>query len=364
MLLTAACALLLAPLQEQDTAGAAGLVAPPKEAQGDLRVLSINLWQEGTSVEGGFEKIVEVILASGADLVVMSEVRNYEGQDLHGRLLGALAERGATYHGRHGGGDVGLLSRFPIAATGVAAPADGDAEDAKRAGPVMAFDVTLAEGEPPLVVCAAHLDYRNYALYLPRGYDPVTFELRDVDGDGEPDPVTDVEALHRADAASGRDEAVEAFLAYARTRKKDKARVLLAGDFNEASHLDWTPATRDLFGHGGVAIEWRNSKRLARAGFVDAWRELHPDPVTHPGHTWPSPAHGRPSTTWTPKADERDRIDFVYHDGGFEVRRAWVVGPREDSVMGAVVDGGTECPRVLFGLEWPSDHKAVLVDLR
>ena len=44
-----------------------------------LRLLQLNIWQEGTSVPGGVEKIAEVILQSHADVVAFSEVRNYQG---------------------------------------------------------------------------------------------------------------------------------------------------------------------------------------------------------------------------------------------------------------------------------------------
>ena len=37
-------------------------------------------------------------------------------------------------------------------------------------------------------------------------------------------------------------------------------RVIVAGDFNECSHLDWTEATKDLCGHNGVVMPWKNSQ--------------------------------------------------------------------------------------------------------
>ncbi|MEM8711551.1 MAG: endonuclease/exonuclease/phosphatase family protein, partial [Planctomycetota bacterium] len=257
--------------------------APPKAAD-HVRVLTFNLWQEGTSVEGGFEKIVDVVVASRADLVALTEVRNYGGKDLHERLLAACKAKGVSYRGVFAGGDVGLLSRFPIVGTEVASD-DGEAQ----AGPIMAYSIELPGGKAACV-CVAHLDYRNYAAYLPRGYDGNSFQMIDRDGDGEPDPITRVSDIQRMDEASSRDEAVKAFLRYAKTRKRNRIPVILTGDFNEASHLDWTRATRDLWDHNGVVMPWENSTRLAKGGFIDAWREVHSDPVKRPGHTWPSSA--------------------------------------------------------------------------
>ena len=52
-----------------------------------LRVLQLNVWQEGTSVPAGVEKIAEAIVQSRADVVAFSEVRNYRGEDWHGKIL-------------------------------------------------------------------------------------------------------------------------------------------------------------------------------------------------------------------------------------------------------------------------------------
>jgi len=331
-------------------------VAPAKQP-GAWRVLQFNVWQEGTSVTDGFDKIVDVIIASDADIIALSEVRNYKEQDLHDRLRAALLDKGHEYYGHFVGGDVGLLSRWPI--THAAPAADDTASDR---GSVMAYHLKAPNGKT-VVVCPAHLDYRNYAVYLPRGYDGNSFKMIDENEDGEPDPVTDKKKLQRMDEASARDEAHEAFLAYVKKQKLSKTPVLLVGDFNECSHLDWTKATRDLYSHNGVVMEWQNSKRLYKAKFADAWRELYPDPVTHPGATWPSEAFGRGSTSWAPKVDERDRIDFVYHNGrNIRPVDAWVVGSRNYYVYGELAAPTTQDPFALTGMPWPSDHKALMVD--
>ena len=317
--------------------------------------MALNIWQEGQSVEGGFEKIVDVIAAAGADLVTLTEVRNYGGVDLHGRLREALAAKGHEYHAEFAGGDVGLLSRLPILGHELLGEEEGAGTKA-----VAVYELEDRSGVSLFVACA-HLDYRNYALYLPRGYSAETFKLIDDNGDGLPDPVVDTEILHRADLASERDEALAGFLAWSEHHRGDN--VLLAGDFNEASHLDWTERTKDSQGHHGVVIEWKNSAALYRAGFQDAYRVVHPDPLTHPGSTWPSTAYGKATTAWIPLADERDRIDFVYSRGpGLRPLSASVVGPGTYHVKGQVVAPDTGDTFVHADLPWPTDHKGVLVE--
>merc|ERR1719443_460157 len=168
---------------------------------------------------------------------------------------------------------------------------------------------------------------------MPRGYDPNKYANRQYMPLEK--PVTDVMSLHHVDEASTRGPALQEFLTFARSTD---VPVILAGDFNEGSHLDWTAATKNLFDHNGVEIEWRHSKMLSAAGFQDTWRQLHPDPVKQPGHTWPSEARGAGYTGWGPKSDERDRIDFVYHNGrGLRPAGAWLVGSPRYYVRGALV---------------------------
>merc|ERR1712232_1505852 len=72
-----------------------------------------------------------------------------------------------------------------------------------------------------------------------------------------------------------------------------------------------------------------HSKLLENNGFKDSWRELYPDPTTHMGATWPSEAHNICCTSWAKDADERDRIDFIYHNGDcLRPKTAHLVGPR------------------------------------
>lgn len=76
--------------------------------------------------------------------------------------------------------------------------------------------------------------------------------------------------------------------------------LFVSGDFNIASHLDWTEEAKDI--HAGYAIEWPVSKLMADAGFIDTYRVVYPDPVSHPCLTW-SPMS---------KLDLQYRIDFIY----------------------------------------------------
>ncbi len=84
----------------------------------------------------------------------------------------------------------------------------------------------------------------------------------------------------------------------------DEVPLIMGGDFNSHSHLDWTDATKDLepYGHGGKVVPWEVSSLIAEAGFTDSWREIYPNPATHYGVTWRSDS-------------QPCRIDYIYYQG-------------------------------------------------
>ncbi len=121
--------------------------------------------------------------------------------------------------------------------------------------------------------------------------------------------------------------------------------VLLTGDFNEPSSLDYT--TQTVGAHDGVTgpVPWPVSMALFDIGFTDTFRETHPDPVADPGITWGRAVSGKGTTG--------DRIDYVYAGGPVTTKESALIGK-------------TGTPNVDVGFDrWTSDHRAVLstVDL-
>jgi endonuclease/exonuclease/phosphatase family metal-dependent hydrolase len=113
----------------------------------------------------------------------------------------------------------------------------------------------------------------------------------------------------------------------------DQVPVIMAGDFNSGSHLDWTKAAKNQ--HFGYVIPWPVSMEMQKAGFIDSFRETNYDPVKFPGFTW-SPQAFRGSD----KYGVLDRIDFIYYKGkGLQ------------AVDSQVIDH--------YGAAFPSDHAAV-----
>ena len=116
--------------------------------------------------------------------------------------------------------------------------------------------------------------------------------------------------------------------------------VFLVGDFNEPSHLDWTPDAASAGLHLGFgAVDWPTSGDAESAGLQDAFRAVRPDEVGDPGETW----------TPAPGADEvHDRIDLIYFAGD------------DLAVTDAEIVGESAANADLVVSPWVSDHRGVV----
>lgn len=61
-----------------------------------------------------------------------------------------------------------------------------------------------------------------------------------------------------------RDDAIARFIKEAEKDKVAGRIVILGGDFNEPSHLDWTEATKDMRDHYGLVVPWDVSVMLEK----------------------------------------------------------------------------------------------------
>ncbi len=317
----------------------------------ELSFLTFNVWQEGTSVPNGLEKIRDVIVETDPDVVCFVEVRNYKNQDWTTKIVDALKETGKRYHKGYVGGDVSFISKYPLE-NGMKVFKNTDK------GTVVNYNVNVNGNM--ILVSGVHLDYTYYASNLPRGYnggDP-NWKMMD-DGKGKPLPNINLDSIRAYNLKSTRDEAISSFLD---SVKSESNPIILMGDFNEPSFLDWTEKTKDRFDHNGAVVPWYNTKKLHEEGFVDAFRTFYPNEMTNPGITWPSYANEKKSTSWTSLADERDRVDYIFFKGNdMEIKEVFIVGPKSSYVYDKLETSSTNEEKFLANhLPWPSDHKGVL----
>ncbi|RDA83989.1 hypothetical protein CP532_6967 [Ophiocordyceps camponoti-leonardi (nom. inval.)] len=268
-----------------------------------IGVLSFNMWHGGTQVNDYHRKQVKYLVGSNVDIVGLQE--SNDGQAIRlGQALGW-----DSWQGR----DVGIISRYPMVERFNATQAAG------------AVRIALDGDASQVIFWNAHLGYTPYGPY------DFCFDNMTVD------------AVMQREKESGRTPQILEIMDRMKPQLADTDRlpVLLTGDMNAPSHLDWTDATRDQ--HCGVgAVAWPSSEEPTKGGLVDSYREIHKDPAADPGITW-SPIYldneGRP--------EPMDRIDFVYHKGLDVV----------DSVHEVVGQPRPEPDHK--DNEWTSDHAAV-----
>lgn len=273
--------------------------APPSSHRVDsLTVMAWNIWHGGHEHgEGvGVERVVELIKASGADLIAMQETYG-SGEEIADAL-------GYFFYLRSS--NLSIMSRYPI----------GETFDVYR--PFNSGGARIHLGPDQAVAF-----FTIWLHYLPDYLKQV------IERTGTPDSLVVGEGPTRHTE-------IRAILADIAPHlgRADAVPVIMAGDFNGGSHLDWTQEAASL--HNGYVVSWPVSHEMAAAGFTDTYRHVYPDPLRYQGRTW-SPL--------SPHLSVQDRIDYIYTRGaGIRVLRASVIDTHP--------------------VKFPSDHAAVTATLK
>lgn len=244
-----------------------------EKAPDTLTVLSWNVWHAGHSQEipqEGCKNTMGIIKKSGADVILMIETYGCSDN---------IADHLGYYH-RLISDNLSIYSRYPIVKTYT------------FPGKVSTFNFGGAE----IDVNGKHVRvFDTWLHYLP--------DARLVPTDK---PEADILAW---DDEGSRDDEIRAILSVLGPMMEecDSIPIIMGGDFNSHSHLDWTEDTKDMYNHGGATVRWTVSEEMAKAGFKDSFREVNPDPVKNLGTTWFSDNDGGNT--------RMDRIDFIYYKG-------------------------------------------------
>ncbi|KAF3223765.1 hypothetical protein TWF679_000203 [Orbilia oligospora] len=281
----------------------------------DLKVMTFNLWWGGTYINNYHSKQIKFIISTNVDIIGL--------QEAHGGHVQRLADALGWYFWQPKSGDLGIISRYPIV------------ED---------YGLVNASGGVRISLDGTDQQVNFWNMHL--GYDPY----------GPYDFCFDkmsVEKVLQREAQSGRTpQIVDTLKAMGpQIRQAWNIPVILVGDANAPSHLDWTEELRSK-NCGYANIPWPTSTKPAEVGLIDSFRIANPDPVEVPGITWSPiyPFHNG----GTGKVEPQDRIDYIYHTGGrLQVveSRSLVVG--RPGVYGSHRDN-----------EWTSDHAVVVTSYK
>lgn len=256
--------------------GAMGVIScskskPAKEKE--LKVLSWNVWHGGhfkTYPEEGCKGTISILKKSQADVILMIET--YGAAPTVADSLG--------YNYALISDNLCIYSRYPIKKT-FTYP---DSISTFNFGGV---EIDM-EGTPIRI-------FNTWLHYLP--------DMRLV-----PTEKPESEILAWDDAGT-RDDEIRRILSVLQPvmAQADTIPMIIGGDFNVHSHLDWTEKTRNLYKHGNQTVQWTVSKAMEQAGFKDSFREIHPNPEKEIGATWLYDNKDQLTRS--------DRIDFIYYQG-------------------------------------------------
>ncbi|MDA1265754.1 MAG: hypothetical protein O2816_11800, partial [Planctomycetota bacterium] len=140
-----------------------------------------------------------------------------------------------------------------------------------------------------------------------------------------------------------------------RAKQDPDLPVLVGGDFNTPSHLDWTLDTARTY-RFRRALPLPVSLAMHEAHFADTFRQVHPNPVQQPGITWTPLFRGKGAE----KPACFDRIDRLYLRPP-QAETDWILLPVAAQTLPEVWEDD-ELPTK--ERTFPSDHCALLVDLR
>ncbi len=309
------------PINQSDAA-VRELVGVPR--RGDLRVLVWNVQLGANNFTDGPEKTLAVIRAVRPDVVLLQESYDIDGdRPTLGRWLAAELGwnewQGVSRH-------LCVLTRLEIEQTFFH-------EDWHGLGVQAVDDLGRA--------FVAYSIWIDSAAYTP-------YHLRD-----EP-AVSDESLLLDETERSGRFRQATALIEHLNRSGHSSGDVplLVGGDWNSPSHLDWTADAARIF-RFRRALDLPVSRAMSDAGFADAFRQLHPDPVQSPGITWSPLLRGTAE-----QPETADRIDRLYvHQTAGQAR----LQPVAATVIPLVLERASipQADRI-----FPSDHGGVVVDLQ
>ena len=307
-----------------------GVMDHTEQSQDALRVLVWNVLHGANDVDQGAEKTLAIIRSVEPDLVLLQESYDIDGD--RPRLGEWLA--GELGWNQHQAQSAHLCVLTPL-----------EMETTFFHHEWHGVGALLRDAhQRELLVWSIWIDYRA----------SIGKELRDNPA------MSDEDLLEAEDERSSRLQQATAIIAHLGEAGQLAADVplLVGGDWNTPSHLDWTKDTARVY-KLRRALALPVSTAMLNAGFMDTFRAVHPNPVQHPGITW-SPMFRGPAAGEEGAPQSFQRIDRLYLKNPADVSEGWSLR----SVAGEVLPLVWEDDSIpVKQRTFPSDHGALLMDL-
>ncbi|MCH2140183.1 MAG: endonuclease/exonuclease/phosphatase family protein [Phycisphaerales bacterium] len=306
----------------------AAMSSPPSDG---LRVMVWNVLRGANNVEQGPEKTLQIIREAQPDIVLLQESYDIDGDRprLGEWLAGELGWHQHQAESKH----LCVLTHLTIDETFFHHEWHG-----------VGAKLTDKDGRS-LLAWSIWIDWRAF----------ITYALRD-----QPD-ISDEALLACESEGSGRLQQATNILSHLQEAGQLQADIplLVGGDWNCPSHLDWTTDTARIFRHRR-ALPLPVSRGMQEANFADAYRVIHPHPVQQPGITW-SPMDRSKGDDGTVAEQCFERIDRLYLKEPVNAQDGWSLVPVAAEVLPLIWEDAS-IPNAKR--EFPSDHGAVVIDLK
>jgi endonuclease/exonuclease/phosphatase family metal-dependent hydrolase len=248
-----------------------GVGCSPQKAPTTVKVMSWNILHGADDLEGGPEFATQIIREIDPDVVLLIETYGSGPRiaDSLGYFFHLVAAEGTSLDDP--GVNLSILSKYPF-------------------GERLDTDYPFYLGGREIIIQNQPVRFfSNWFHYLPWEDEPENLGMT-------------TDELLEWERTGAKFEMIQKVLPYlsAYAAEADSIPLVIGGDMNAPSHLDWDEQTADI--HNGLVVPWYSSAVLWGLGLTDSYREIHPDPLTHPGITWDMP-------------DVRDehRIDYIYY---------------------------------------------------
>lgn len=283
----------------------------PAVKNSQIKIMTFNMWLGGEAGKQPINKSIEVIQMANAGIVGAQET--YGNATPQADNSAKMAQSMGWNHIDQGDQDA-TMTKYEII----------ESTPSKRGSKIKIGNNQF------IWFFNCHLNYIPYQPY----------QLAAIKYGDYPFILTEEEAIKWA--RSTRIAEVQKIIAEVKEKMKGKWPVVVTGDFNEPSHLDWTQRAANA-GICKIKVEWPSTKSFTDIGMKDAYRTFRPNEVAYPGKTWSS--IDRPG-------EIHDRIDFIFYTGSqLKLINCEIIGEASNKTD-IIVSG------------YPSDHRSVVATFK
>lgn len=278
------------------------------------KILSFNI--EYGAAKYGVDKVVDIIKNSGADVAILTEVSEIDPQykPIESKNTGKnVASKLGWNCVSVPSNDTVIISKYPLV--------------------VQNKDLGSALVNNKFYIIPVHLPDFPYQPFqvtkIPYCYDQCQKNVKmdnfgmGVNGVQSHNPDQELKLMSEATKARG-SQMMHIIAEINKLKSNDNKPIIIGGDFNEPSHLDWSLKAFENNIHP-AKVQYPTSSLLYANGFVDTYRQIYKDEVSEPGYTWPARMdevikdqfenNVQSSKAKFTNVDQKyiqDRIDFIY----------------------------------------------------